>query len=117
MEDTYMAKKKAANKKRSSTGKAKKSTQGLKITKGVRKRKISKTTNTSTAKKNFISKAPIRRLMREEGASLISDDALALLINTLEKHAVETTKKALEIVKDDKRKRITSKDINWATRA
>ncbi|MCF2141589.1 MAG: NFYB/HAP3 family transcription factor subunit [Candidatus Lokiarchaeota archaeon] len=67
--------------------------------------------------KTFISKAPIRRLMREEGARLVSDDALAILIKTLEKHAVETTKKAIEIVKDDRRKRITAKDITWATRA
>lgn len=74
-------------------------------------------TKSPSTRKNFISKAPVRRLMQEEGASLISDEALDLLINTLEKHAVETTKKALEIVKDDKRKRITSKDINWATRA
>ncbi|MHA1674976.1 MAG: histone-like protein [Promethearchaeota archaeon] len=69
-----------------------------------------------TSRKSFISKAPIRRLMAEEGARLVSDEALAIMITSLEKHAITTTKKAIEIVKDDKRKRITAEDISWATK-
>ncbi|WP_457557704.1 histone [Candidatus Harpocratesius sp.] len=86
-------------------------------TKTAVKSKVKTKRTSAKQSKTFISKAPIRRLMREEGARLVSDDALAILIKTLEKHAVETTKKAIEIVKDDRRKRITAKDITWATRA
>ncbi len=68
------------------------------------------------ARSGFISKAPVRRLMKDEGASLVSDDALKLIIKTLEDHAVKTTKKAIQLVKDEKRKRLTAEDINWATR-
>lgn len=65
---------------------------------------------------SFISKAPVRRLMKGEGAGLVSDDAIKLLIGQLETHAIKTTKKALTLVKDEKRKRLTAEDITWATR-
>ncbi|MHA1521938.1 MAG: histone-like protein [Promethearchaeota archaeon] len=74
-----------------------------------------KSSSANTSRKSFISKAPIRRLMAEEGAKLVSDEALVIMIKSLEKHAINTTKKAIEIVKDDKRKRITAEDISWAT--
>ncbi|TFH28315.1 MAG: hypothetical protein E4G98_05455 [Promethearchaeota archaeon] len=72
--------------------------------------------NTNSSLKSFISKAPIRRLMAEEGARLVSDEALAIMIKSLENHAIATTKKAIEIVRDDKRKRLTAEDISWATK-
>jgi histone H3/H4 len=63
----------------------------------------------------FISKAPIRRLMKEEGANLVSDEALDLLIGQLEKIGTATTKKAMKLVKDEDRKRLTAEDIANAT--
>lgn len=67
-------------------------------------------------KKAFFSKAPIRRLMKAEGADLVADDALNLLISKLEGVALETTKKAVELMKDDKRKRITAQDVAAAAK-
>jgi len=59
----------------------------------------------------YIAKAPIRRLMKTEGAGLVAEDAVVLLIKKLEEAAIELTKKAVKAVKDDKRKRLTSADI------
>jgi histone H3/H4 len=59
----------------------------------------------------YIAKAPIRRLMKNEGAGLVAEDAVELLIATLTKAAEECTKKAVKLVKDEKRKRLTSVDI------
>jgi DNA-binding protein len=88
------------------------------------KGKKSSIKNTKTPKKimvkkninrtSFISKAPVKRLMKQEGARLISDGALKLLISKLEQIATKTTKKAMSLVKDEKRKRLTSEDIAWA---
>jgi histone H3/H4 len=66
--------------------------------------------------RGFVSKAPIRRLMKFEGASLVADDALNLLISKLESVATETTKKAVSVMKDEKRKRITARDIELASK-
>ncbi|MBN2154585.1 MAG: NFYB/HAP3 family transcription factor subunit [Candidatus Lokiarchaeota archaeon] len=68
-----------------------------------------------TAKK-YIAKAPIRRLMKDEGAKLVAEAAVDLLINKLEKVATDVTKSAIKIVKTDKRKRLTAQDIQLATR-
>ncbi len=98
----------------------KKTTKKKAPVKGITKAKTKLRTKSSSKKnpssKTFISKAPIRRLMAEEGARLVSDEALAIMIKSLEKHAIATTKKAIDIVKDDKRKRITAEDISWATK-
>jgi histone H3/H4 len=64
----------------------------------------------------YIAKAPIRRLMKKEGADLVAAEALDKLIDFLEKKAAEATKAAIKITKDDKRKRVTSGDIRKATR-
>ena len=65
---------------------------------------------------HFIAKAPVRRLMKQEGASLVSQDALMLMIEKLEEQAEAVTKKALKYVKDEGRKRVTPADIGWAIR-
>ena len=65
---------------------------------------------------SYISKAPIRRLMKKEGADLVAADALDKLIAYLEKAAADVTKEAITITKADKRKRITAADIRAATR-
>jgi histone H3/H4 len=65
---------------------------------------------------SYIAKAPIRRLMKKEGADLVAADALDKLIGYLEKKAAEATKDAIKITKEDKRKRVTAADIRKATR-
>jgi histone H3/H4 len=74
--------------------------------------------NMAKKKKNesYIAKAPIRRLMKREGAELVSADALNKLIDYLENKAAEATKAAIKVTKADKRKRVTSEDIREATR-
>ncbi|UYP46560.1 hypothetical protein NEF87_002845 [Candidatus Lokiarchaeum ossiferum] len=59
----------------------------------------------------YIAKAPIRRLMKNEGASLVAENAVELLIEQLTKVATEVTKEAVKMVKADKRKRLTAADI------
>jgi len=67
-------------------------------------------------RKGFVAKAPIRRLMKNEGASLVAEGALDLLISKLEQIAKDTTKKALEFASADKRKRVTGVDISQAAK-
>ena len=62
----------------------------------------------------YIAKAPIRRLMKKEGADLVAAEALDKLIEYLEKSAADATKGAIEICKADKRKRVTAGDIRKA---
>ena len=64
----------------------------------------------------YIAKAPIRRLMKKEGADLVAAEALDKLIEYLEKAAADATKAAIGVCKADKRKRVTSGDIRNATR-
>jgi histone H3/H4 len=64
----------------------------------------------------YIAKAPIRRLMKKEGADLVAADALDKLIGFLETAAADATKDAIKITKADKRKRVTAADIRKATR-
>ena len=66
--------------------------------------------------KKYIAKAPIRRLMKDEGAKLVAESAVDLLINKLEKTAMDVTKAAIKLVKADKRKRLTAPDIQMAAR-
>jgi len=56
----------------------------------------------------YIAKAPIRRLMKKEGADLVAADALDKLIGYLESMASEATKEAIKITKTDKRNPITA---------
>ena len=66
------------------------------------------------ARSSYIAKAPIRRLMKDEGASLVAEDALEFLIDLLTKAAQTKTKEAIKLVKADKRKRVTAADISAA---
>ncbi|MHA1277579.1 MAG: histone [Promethearchaeota archaeon] len=65
----------------------------------------------------YIAKAPIRRLMKKEGADLVAAEALDKLINFLESKAADVTKEAIKICKADKRKRVTATDIRKAAQA
>ena len=64
----------------------------------------------------YIAKAPIRRLMKKEGADLVAAEALDKLIDFLESSAADATKAAIAVCKGDKRKRVTAADIRNATR-
>ena len=64
----------------------------------------------------YIAKAPIRRLMKKEGADLVAAEALDKLIGYLEGSAATATKEAIKVCKADKRKRVTAADIRAATR-
>lgn len=64
----------------------------------------------------YIAKAPIRRLMKKEGADLVAAEALDKLIGFLENSAADATKDAIKVCKEDKRKRVTAADIRAATR-
>ncbi|MHA1340330.1 MAG: histone-like protein [Promethearchaeota archaeon] len=70
----------------------------------------------SSSRESYIAKAPIRRLMKNEGADLVAEAALQILIDELTKRAKEVTKNAIKLVKDDKRKRITGPDIIAASK-
>jgi histone H3/H4 len=59
----------------------------------------------------FIAKAPIRRIMRGEGAYLVADDAVDLLVEYLTTYGKEITKKALKIAEEDKRTKLTGDDV------
>ena len=65
---------------------------------------------------SYIAKAPIRRLMKNEGASLVAEAAVDVLIDELTKIGKDVTKAAVKYVKGDKRKRITGADIIAAQR-
>ena len=72
----------------------------------------------AAAKKSegYIAKAPIRRLMKKEGADLVAAEALDKLISFLEDSAANATKEAIKLCTADKRKRVTAADIRNATR-
>ncbi|MFX0103403.1 MAG: histone [Candidatus Hodarchaeota archaeon] len=64
----------------------------------------------------FIAKAPIRRLMKGQGASLVAEEALLALIGQLETYGADVTKAAIGIAQKDKRKRVTADDIAAAAK-
>ena len=82
----------------------------------AKKKPAKKAAKKPEKRSSFISKAPVRRLMRGEGAKLVSEEALELLIKKIENHGIMVTKKAIALVKDEKRKRLTADDVNWAMR-
>jgi histone H3/H4 len=77
----------------------------------AKKKTTAKKKAPAKARSAYIAKAPIRRLMKNEGAGLVAEDAVILLIEELTKAAKEVTKEAVKLVKGDKRKRVTAADI------
>ncbi len=67
-------------------------------------------------RESYIAKAPIRRLMKAEGARLVAAEALEALIGYLEKAGAKVTKDAIGFTKSAKRKRVTAGDIRNAAR-
>ena len=70
----------------------------------------------TAARSSYIAKAPIRRLMKNEGAGLVAEAAVVLLITQLTDAGKNITKEAVKLVKADKRKRLTAADVVAATR-
>lgn len=62
-------------------------------------------------KKHTFAWSPIRRLMKQEGASIVARDAVDLLIDHLEKKAVGLTEAAKRFTRHANRKKITKNDL------
>lgn len=71
----------------------------------------------SAGSPEFIAKAPIRRLMKNQGANLVAEDAVLTLIGNLESFGADVTKAAMKLAKEDKRKRVTADDVSAAAKA
>ena len=57
---------------------------------------------------------PVRALMKESGAEVVSKDAVDALITILEKKAKELTSKALEMTRHSGRKKLSADDLKLA---
>ena len=62
-------------------------------------------------KKYSFAWSPIRRLMKQQGASIVARDAVDLLIDHLEKTAVGLTEQARAFTQHANRKKITKNDL------
>ncbi|MFX1395714.1 MAG: histone-like protein [Promethearchaeota archaeon] len=60
---------------------------------------------------DYISWSPIRRLMKHNGALIVARDAVDELVDWMGKSAEGITKKALQLTKHSKRKKITRSHI------
>ncbi|MHC1590572.1 MAG: histone [Candidatus Helarchaeales archaeon] len=66
------------------------------------------------AKKRFFAWSPLRSLMADAGAKIVSRDAVDYLISWLQDKATEITKRAYILAKHSNRKKITKGDIDLA---
>jgi histone H3/H4 len=67
------------------------------------------------AKKKFaFAWSPLRRLMKESGAEIVSKEAVETLLFYLEDRSLKITKMALKFAKHSKRKKITTSDMELA---
>ena len=62
-------------------------------------------------KKHAFAWSPIRRLMKQQGASIVARNAVDLLIDHLEKTAVGLTEQARAFTMHANRKKITKQDL------
>ena len=58
--------------------------------------------------------SPIRRLMKQNGADIVSRSAVSKLIRYLEKEVQEITELALKLTVHAKRKKVSADDIDLA---
>ena len=70
--------------------------------------------NKKQEKTNFISKSAMKRIMQNQGAKIISDEVLELMISEIEKAGIEITKTAISNMKDYQRTKLMKKDIKFA---
>jgi len=66
--------------------------------------------------KGFISLNAMDKIMREAGAERVSDEAKEALAKVLEQKALEIANEAKKFAEHAKRKTITEKDIQLATK-
>lgn len=57
---------------------------------------------------------PIRELMQSAGAKMIGRDAVAEMIDLLEKRARKVTGVALEVMRNSNRKKLSKEDVEMA---
>lgn len=62
-------------------------------------------------KKHTFAWSPIRRLMKQQGASIVARDAVDLLIEHLEQTAKDLTEQARQFTQHANRKKITKQDL------
>ena len=82
----------------------------------AKKKKPATKNKKTSGRSSYMAKAPIRRLMKSEGAKLVAEAAVSALIEKLTQMGTALTKSAITYVKSDKRKRITGNDIVVAQR-
>ncbi len=58
--------------------------------------------------------APVKRILKENGAERVSPKAVELLTETLEEIGVEIGSKAVELARFAKRKTVTDEDVKLA---
>ncbi|MHA1784619.1 MAG: histone [Candidatus Helarchaeota archaeon] len=66
------------------------------------------------AKKRYFAWSPIRALMADNGAKIVSREAVGYLITVLQDKALAITNRARILAKHSKRKKVTAEDINLA---
>lgn len=64
----------------------------------------------------IIPRAPAARMLNKAGADRVSDSAAAAFAELLEEHALEVSRKAVEIAKHSGRKTVKAGDIKLAAR-
>ncbi len=65
-------------------------------------------------KKRVFAWSPLRALMKEAGAEIVSRDAVGTLMDFLEKRAKALTESAIKLAKHSKRKKVTRADMQLA---
>ncbi len=66
------------------------------------------------AKKRYFAWSPMRALMADNGAKIVSREAVGYLISVLQDKAIALTNRAKALAKHSKRKKVTAGDIDLA---
>jgi histone H3/H4 len=65
-------------------------------------------------KRRIFAWSPLRKLMTDAGAEIVSKEAVEILLNFLEDRTKKLTSSALEFAKHSKRKKISKEDMSLA---
>ena len=65
-------------------------------------------------KKRLFAWSPLRKLMKDAGAEIVSRDAVEILLDYLEKRAKLLTESAIVFAKHSKRKKVSAGDMGLA---
>jgi len=66
------------------------------------------------AKKRYFAWSPMRALMADNGAKIVSREAVGYLISVLQEKSITITNRAKTLAKHSKRKKVTAGDIGLA---